>query len=171
MSKNAQLKCTWTNCMLWSGISLLLGLGLRMLLWYLVVFLGDSSVYFDEFCFGIVWMLLVSAVFPVICYIPTYKGYMNRAAVHPDDLYGVAHGQYGHPWILPLVGLAVLEVVWMGVSATNVYMGYALDLAMEADSVCFFTYLGLCAGNILLDIVFFFLGALIFQPNLVRKSR
>lgn len=171
MSKNAQLKCTWTNCMIWSGISVVLGLGLRILLWYLVVYLGDSAVYFDEFCYGILWMLVLSAVFPVICYIPAYKGYMNRAAIHPDDLYGVAHGQYGRPWILPLIVLIALDVIWLIVSGGSVYLGFALELAMEADSICFFTYLGLSVGNMLINIILFCLGALIFQPNLVRKNR
>lgn len=170
MSKNAQLKCTWTNCIIWSGISVVLGLGLRILLWYLVVYLGDSAVYFDEFCYGILWMLVLSSVFPVICYIPGYKGYMNRAAIHPDDLYGVAHGQYGHPWIGLLIVLIALDVIWLIVSGGNVYLGFALELAMEADSICLFTYLGLSVGNMLINIILFCLGALIFQPNLVRKN-
>lgn len=135
MSKSAHLKCTWTNCLIWSGISLALGLVLRILLWYFVVYLGDSSVYFDEFCYGIIWMLSLPAVFSVLCYIPTYKGYMNRAAVHPDDLYGVAHGQYGKPWILTLILLIVLDVIWLIVSALNVYFGFALDLAIEWKKV------------------------------------
>ena len=171
MSKSAHLKCTWTNCLIWSGISRALGLVLRILLWYFVVYLGDSSVYFDEFCYGIIWMLSLPAVFSVLCYIPTYKGYMNRAAVHPDDLYGVAHGQYGKPWILTLILLIVLDVIWLIVSALNVYFGFALDLAIEAESICFFTYLGLGAGNMMINIALFCLGSLVFQPNLVRKSR
>lgn len=171
MSKNAELKCTWTNCLIWSLISLAVGVGLRMLLWYIIVFMGDSGIYFDKFCYGIVWMLLVSAIFPVLFYIPTYRGYMKRAAIHPDDLYGVAHGKYGRPWILKIILMLLVDALWLIISAIIVYMGYALDVAMEADRICFFTYLGLSGGNIVINIVLFLLGALIFQPNLVSKSK
>lgn len=171
MSKSAELKCTWTNCLIWAFTSPILGAAFRGLAWYFVVYLGDANIYFDEFCYGIIWMLLPSIAFPVICNIPAYRGYMKLADAYKGDLPGVAHGRHGKPWILPLIIMLILDVAWLVISSLNVLSGYVLNLSMEADKICFLTYVGLAAGGILFNIVLFWLGIRFFQPNLVRNSR
>lgn len=172
MKRNdAGLKCTWTNGLIWLIVTCIAAFGIRALLWYFLIFLGDADVYFDAFCFGVVPYLMVSAVFPVLFFFFTYRGYMKIAAKHPDDLHGVAHGLHGKPWIVPLILLIVCELVWVAVSTTVVVFGYMLDFMNEYDLLCFSVFLELSGIHFVVDLVLFLVGTFIFQPNLVRYNR
>lgn len=164
------LKCTWTNGLIWAVITAAAAAGIRYALWYFVMWQGDPDIYFDEFATLSCWLLLAAAVFPVLFFLLSYRGYMRLAASHPEDLYGVAHGTYAKPWTLQLILLAVADVAWAFASLIIISLSLGLDLMVENDATAVMTLAALSVAGIVLDVALFGIGNKLFKPDLVRNN-
>lgn len=166
---DTELKCTWTNGLIWAAITAVAAAGIRYMLWYFVMWQGDPNIYFDQFAIISCWVLLVAAVFPILFFLLSYRGYMRRAAKHPEDLHGVAHGTYGKSWRLQLGLLIAANAVWMIAGLITVSLALGLDLTMEADATAVMTLAALFGIGIALDVALFGIGNRLFKPDLVRN--
>lgn len=178
-----KLKCTWTNGLIWSAITLVAGIGLRWLPWNFLINLyirpdNDDYLFTSQLvwtCFG---MLCVSAVFAVLMYLVMYRGYMKLAGNYPADLHAVARGKIGKPWILPLIVMLVLDMIWTVVSTlilANIDdrmsgFGYLFSKTFDPDGRAVGLILIVFAISVLINVLMFFLGKRFFKPDLVQKN-
>lgn len=168
-SNNTQLKCTWTNGLIWGGILTVVSLAVRFALWYFV-FYWDAKNYTNEFCDMTRPLMLVPVVIPLLMHLISYRGYMNLAANHPSNLHGVAHGSYGKPWILPMILQLILEIVWIIVCAVIVSISNEMDLMLDADRMIMIVFVALNVVSLVVDLVLFLLGNRLFKPDLVQSN-
>ncbi len=172
MSRNsAELKCTWTNGLIWAAIMSVAAVALRYVLWFFLIWKGDTSVFTDAFCGSSLPLLIASFALAVIMYLIMYRGYMKLAASHPEDLHGVAIDRYGKPALLPLILLAVLEVLWIVVCVVIVWISCQINIFVyENDMTVIITFVALHLVNLLVDLSLCLMGKRFFKPNLVQRS-
>ena len=178
-----KLKCTWTNGIIWSAITLVAGIALRWLPWNFLINLyvrpdNDDYLFSGDLvwtCFG---LLCVGAVFAVAMYLMSYAGYMKKAGNYPSDLHGVAHGKYGTPWIAPMIIMLVLDVIWTVVGTIvaavvddrlSGFM-YMFSKTFDPDGRAVLLILVVFLVGILVNVLMFFLGNRFFKPDLVQKN-
>lgn len=170
-NQNTDLKCTWTNGLIWAVITAVAALGIRYALWYFVMWQGDPKIYFDEFASLACALMLVATIFPILFYLLSYWGYMRLAAVHPEDLRGVAMGKHGKPWVPQLILLLVTDFVWTVACLITVSIALGMDLSMRNDMTAVMTLCFLNAGGWVLDLVLFILGNKLLLPDLVNNNK
>ena len=170
-TSNAELKCTWTNGGIWIGISAAVSLLLSAALWYFLIYAQDANIFFMGFCMSALAYLLFPAVLMIIWFAMTYQGYMKRAAQHPEDLYGVAHGRYGSPWVLSLILQIVVGLLWIVASLFVIALSNDMTMDYEYDIICFQRYLIVAGIGFVVNLVLFLVGAFCFQPNLVKQKK
>lgn len=182
MATTKGLKCTWTNGVIWSGIMLAVGVGIRWLLWFLFIFAarpeGMDYLYTESEENIFLGSIIVTCVLAVIFFIINYSGYMRIANRHADSLRDVAHGRYGRPWVLPLILYAVLGFLWSGGVIFALDLMKPLVIVLVDDeynevisNIPLYRMVGLATGTFLLDIVMYAVGARYFKPDLVQRNQ
>lgn len=169
-NNDTELKCTWTNGLIWAAITAVAALGIRYALWYFIMWQGDTNIFFDAFATLSCWLTMVTAIFPVIYYLLSYRGYMRLAAHNPANLHGVAEGKYGRPWVLHLILLLVTDAAWTLASLVTVSLALGMDLSMVNDATAVMTLAALCGIGLALDVILFGLGNKLFKPDLVQNN-
>ncbi len=168
---STELKCTWTNALIWALVGTAVSVLIRFVMWFMMVWQGDTSIFSDFFCYASLPMLLASALIPVIFYMVMYRKYMKLAAGHPEDLHGVAIGRHGKPLILPLILMIVFAILWILVTTVIVIISSGLSVFLNPDDMFVTqTFLILSAVNLVLDVVVMLLGNRFFKPNLVQRN-
>lgn len=176
----AQLKCTWTNGIIWAVIATALGLVCRYLLIYFclpteitLTIRGVEMVvmYTTDFYNACMVLLMSCIAIPVFAYLFMYYRYMKIAGAHPADLHAVATGRYGRPWIPALIIQLVLTVLWTAVGVFSIagflemYNGMSVN-----DRISIEVFLVMMLMVMVFDLLLFFIGKILFKPDLVQKN-
>lgn len=168
--KKAALKNSWTNALIGILLIVLIGAGTRYGVWYRIMWMGDSEIFWDEFAELSMEMLMLSLPLPVISYLLAYGRYRFLAAHHPVDLCGVAKGVYGRPSVIFGVLLFMMEIVALAVIAFAVNACFALELNEAKDRIAFFTMLAIAAGGAVLNLILYSIVVRFLKPKWVQRS-
>lgn len=176
---DTQLKCTWTNGIIWAVITAIAGGLFRNLIVYfcivdqLTLEIGGQAVtvfFTSEFYSGC-WTLIMGCIFiPLVAYLFMYWRYMKIAGTHPTDLHAVAKGDHGRPWIAALLIQIVLTIVWAVIGAIFIKTAYTTGAMTVNDRVDIEAFLVLMGFVLVFDLLLFFIGKLLFKPDLVQKN-
>ena len=168
---DATLKSSWTNGIIGAAIITVVGLALRLVLWYFKIELDYDRVTL-QFSNNSFLLLTVSILIPVIASLVSYKGYMNLAAHNPSKLHLVAAGAFGRPWILSLILTVVLEIIWIVVCVVVLVIACELDLQyFEDDKAITMLFVGISGLGLVADVATFLLSNALFKPNTVMGYR
>lgn len=178
--QDTQLKCTWTNGLIWSAITIALAAVCRyLLIWYCVpaqtiwVFNGVETVinFTSDFYNQCMVLLMGCIVIPVLTYLLMYRGYMKLAGKNPSDLHLVATDKVGKPWIFALALQIILTVVWSIIGSFLIYLGMETGRGFSMnDRIDIEVFLVMMVVVLVVDIILFVLGKLLFKPDLVQRN-
>lgn len=179
-NQDTQLKCTWTNGIIWAVITLVLGSVFRFALVYIclpaqkVLKIGGQEVtvnFTSEFYNLSMTLMLACVVIPVVAFLFMYFRYMKIASAHPADLHAVAVGRYGRPWIPAMIIQTVLTIAWAVIGAICIATGWTAGFGLTMnDRIDIEAFLVMVLIALVFDLLLFFVGKLKFKPDLVQKN-
>lgn len=172
--EDTQLKCTWTNGLIFSGLCVAVGMGLRALVWWFLVY-NQPDAFPDsvlDVCYTLLGMVAVSLLFLIPMYLIMYGTYMRLAGNYPDDLHEVARDKCGaQPALIPAILLIIFDVVWSIIVYVAMNISTFDNTTHNESHYQAMVFIGiLLSVTVVLDVVFFFLGKRFFKPDLVQKN-
>lgn len=164
-SREGRYESGWKNGLIWTGVMTVLLLIFRWFMWRVLIYMGDTEIFSNDFCDYSLPLLLVSFIIPVAMYLVMYRRYRKAAAEHPNELHRVAHGGFGRPALVPLIWMFVLEAVWFVASGVAIILQFQLRPSSGDDQTILFTVAILHGLNLALDTALFLLGMRFFKPD------
>lgn len=124
----------------------------------------------DDFYNRSQMLMLVTILFPAGAYLMTYGGYKRLADEHPEAKERVKRGEFGRPWIAPLVILLAALVIYGLISVVMLYLGLGLQMALFADVYCLERYAMVYALAAVVELAMFFVGWKLFKPAVIQRA-
>lgn len=169
--QNTALKSSWVNGIIGAAIILVVGMALRIALWHFRINLQDD-LFLLEFISNSLWLLVFVPIIPVACSLISYNGWVGLAANNPARLPQVSRGDFGKPWIIPMIVNVVLEVVWNIICVIIMFIAWGLDpAAYPEDGSFLLTFLAIAGLGLLVDVVTYLLSERFFAPDTIMSNR
>lgn len=166
---NASLKSEWTNSIIASAITILVGVAARYAMWYIKIW-QDADTFTDEFATNSIILLCVTVLIPVIMFLISYKRYVDLIANNPHKIHLIAKDDKF--WVVCLILTPVLEIVWNVVCFVVLSIACSLaPLAVPDDRAVIAAFLAINGIAAVIDLLLFLVNNAFFQPKSIIGYR